>query len=151
MRATDDRGETLIEVLITVVLMGIGVAGVLFGLTAGVRGSRSTQVTADGRAALVAAVEQLQATSYVPCAGVTGYNPALGVVILPQNTGGSNVAPAVTVTAISYWTTDPATNLQGFSGTDCSYDNTASASSRMQRITLMAASDEKLTIVKRAP
>ena len=152
MRRRTDAGETLVEVLITLVLVGIGVSAVLTALMTGIRGSRSTQSTTDARAVLVAAAEQVEAATYVPCAGLTGYNASLASPAAPRNNDGTNVsASSVSVSAISYWSTT-AGGAQGFSATDCSYENTAGAISRLQRLTLQSSSsDEMLTIIKRAP
>lgn len=151
MATAQDDGETLIEILVTLMLVGIGVAAVLGALMTGFRGSRSTQLTADGRATLVAAAEQIQAADYVPCAGLNGYNNAIAVAVAPKNSDGTNVSTTtVTVRKIAYWT-----GAQGFADSTvvaaCAYENTAGAVSRLQRITLQASSDENLTIVKKAP
>ena len=149
MLYNDDGGETLLEVLITLMLVGIGVAGVLAALMTGLQGSRSTQATTDSRALLVAAAEQLQAAPYVGCAGPTGYAAALASAFTSKAADGTNVSViTVKLSAIDFWGANAAGSL-AFSS-DCAYDNIAGAQGRLQRITLQTTSDESLTIVKKA-
>lgn len=146
---TSDEGFTLVEVLVTLVLVGIGVSGVLAALMTGVRGSKATAGMADARALLNAAAEQVQAAPYAPCAGTGGYASALTSASKASNSDGSNVASQTLSVSIAYWSVSSA-GVPGFSTSDCSYDSSG-ASGRLQRITLTSQTDEQLTIVKRAP
>ena len=68
---SNSNGETLLEVLITVMIVGIGVTGVLFGILTTASGSTSSQHYADTREELTAAAARIQAAPYQP-AGSSG-------------------------------------------------------------------------------
>jgi Tfp pilus assembly protein PilV len=159
------RGETLLEVLITVMVVGVGVVGVLFGILAAASGSTASQSYADVRETLAAASARIQAAAYQPAsasgscdtAPASAYTAALSGITAPKNIDGSNAAAKPTVLRIDYWTgsgflSGSSTYLDpDGSGTvpGCFYDRNSGAS-HMQRITLQRGT-EKLTIVKRQP
>lgn len=145
MSDTDVSGFSLVEVLVSIVLLGIGVTAVMTGMITASRGSGDTRGLVDQRQVLLSAADRLLAAGYAPCAGADPAGPyagTLATVVLP-NSNGANVSANVQVFRVDYW-----------DGTDrfvtsCTYDSTAGARSRMQRLTLRTDSDS-LVIVKRA-
>ena len=148
-----ERGFTLVEVLITVVLLSIGVTTLLTGMVTAATASRNDRELADHRQVLLSSAERILASSYVRCADRAGGDPTNAVgsrqpyavqraAVTAANDSGTNVAAPVEVLRVDYW------NGNIFD-TPCSYDATSSAGlSRMQRITLKAGA-ESLVIVKR--
>lgn len=164
-------GFTLIEVLITVVIVGIGVAGLMAGILTAASGAGASQKYADQRQQLAAAAERIQAAAYQPASSsgcdtlpMNAYTAAIGSVTAPTNSSGTaNTAPKPTIKGIWYWNgatfidgahtyadpTDPSVPPAQVPG--CFYDYHP-GTSHMQRITLMNPGDtEELTFVKRQP
>jgi type II secretory pathway pseudopilin PulG len=77
----DERGETLVETLMTVAILGIAVLGLIGGLVMAVRASDQHHKEADGNAVLTAAAESVvdnNRNPYQTCAhplDPTGQNP----------------------------------------------------------------------------
>lgn len=96
----DDAGETLIELLVAVVVIGIATTAVLGGLVVAVDSSALARNESRVQAALRSWAEQLSAVGdtgayrYVPCAAPSAF-PAPDVV--PSGF-------TATVTAVEYWT-----------------------------------------------
>lgn len=146
MRAARNQGGfSLLEVLMTVVLLGIGITALLGGLGTAATSARGAQSHADYRALLYSTAEAIAAAVYSPCAGVglpdTAYTAARAIAV---PTTGSDAAERPAVTAIDYWDgtrfVTPCTSS--------SYDRAAAVGSQMQRLTLHV-SGEYLTIIKR--
>lgn len=140
-----EEGFTLIEVLITIVIMSIGVTALLTGLLTASRSSASTRGFADSRQVLLSTAERIGAASYAPCSGSAAggaYAAARAAVTLPAN-GATNVATGVDVARIDYWDGSAFTS-------SCTYDNDSTSQGRMQRLTLVVGS-ESVVFVKRAP
>lgn len=79
-RATGDRGDSLIEILITIVIIGIAFTAILAGFGTSIKASGLHEDLADSQAAVRNAAEQLKASTYVPCAGVgvvSNYSPTV--------------------------------------------------------------------------
>jgi prepilin-type N-terminal cleavage/methylation domain-containing protein len=99
-RPTGDRGETLIEVLVAVMIMGVGVVVLLGGLGTSIRMSALHRHQASATTYLRAYAEAVQAavdrapTAYVPCAGLGSYG---GV----YTTGDTDYTPRVL--SVRYW------------------------------------------------
>lgn len=163
--ASTTAGETLLEVLITVMVVGVGVVGILFGILSAASGSTASQAFADSREQLAAASARIQAAAYQPAsasgscdtAPIAAYTAALSGITAPKRTDGTAAAVKPTILRIAYWTGSSflggaSTYLDpDGSGTvpGCFYDR-SSGSSHMQRITLKQGNDQ-LTIVKRQP
>lgn len=81
--ATGDRGDSLIEILITIVIMGIAFTAILGGFGTSIKASGLHEDLADSQAAVRNAAEQLKASAYVPCAGV-GVTPNYSATV-PAN------------------------------------------------------------------
>ena len=140
-RFQGESGDTLVEVLMAVVIMGIAFVGLLAGLGTAIRLSATHRGQSSADVVLVSAAESVKSQTYVPCPGLTtsSYNPTLGVT-LPSGWSASNV----TITSVKGWNgsafgTFPATDLD------------------LQLITIRAtspdnqASVETVDVVKRDP
>jgi prepilin-type N-terminal cleavage/methylation domain-containing protein len=137
----DDRGETLIELLVAIMIMGVGVVVLLGGLATSIRMSALHREQALAGAQVRAYAEAIETTvaaspsSYVVCAGTATY----GATYVPGPTYTARV------TAVRYWdgsafvtTCAPATD------------------SGVQQLTLSVSSadgfvDETLVVVIRKP
>lgn len=146
----DDQGFTLIEVLLTIILMGIGVTALLTGLTTAAKSTRGNQDLADTRSLVYAAAEAVTAATYQGCAGSgtpsNAYAAAITGVVPPQSKTGTDKAVLATVERVFWWTGTAFSEAT----TDCTYDNASSSLSRLQRITVSAGPDS-LTFIKRGP
>ena len=140
-RRADDRGETLIELILAIVIMGITVAGVMGGLFAAVHVSdvHRKQATAGASARDYAeAVEAfITAGGYVECAGSSAYAPAAVGFGVPAGF-------SATVSAVAFWDRTSRTF-----GTSCS-------SAGLERVTVRVASadgaaTEQSVVVVRKP
>jgi Tfp pilus assembly protein PilV len=138
----DDGGETLIELLVAVVVIGIAVTGILGALVIAVDSSALARNQARVQASLGSWAEQLTAVGdtggypYVPCAGASAF-PAPAV--MPSGF-------TATVTTVEYWT---GSAWAGTCGTDAG----------VQRVTLRVTAPgqvwstvtESLRVVVRRP
>lgn len=141
-----DGGFTLIEVLITTVILSIGVTAVLTGMFAATKAAGADRVFADDRAVLLATAEGILAAPYIACAGTAAggaYAAERAAVEVPA-TSGADLATRAVIGQIDYW--DGVTSYSS----SCAYDNAFGAKSRSQRIKLVAGT-ESLFLVKRAP
>jgi Tfp pilus assembly protein PilE len=103
-RITDDRGESLVELLITIVIMGITVVAVMGGFLTSITMSdvHRKQATVGGLARDYAErVERfVSGTGYAACAGTSAY--AAGTVGFALPTDYSSYTAQVT--SVRYWT-----------------------------------------------
>jgi Tfp pilus assembly protein PilV len=129
--ARDQRGTTLVEILITITIIGIGFVAVLGAIAVFHRSTGTQRGTATNDSAVRTYAEQLQAAPYSDCA--SAYN---GV------SAPSGFTPTVVV---SYWSGDAA----GTYSSNCSGDR---GTQRLQ-VTLTDAGGRADTIyvVKRKP
>jgi Tfp pilus assembly protein PilV len=160
-RAGGQRGESLIEVLMTVSIVGLGVVAIVTAVGATVRLSGTSRVGTHADQLLVRYAENLTSVPYQPCtSGTTPYTAAATSAIPSTNlpdgatTGAPGTAAArpdafeLSITSIGYWNADlsPAT----FATTCPSVDPGS------QELTLRVHAgdgsfDRTLMIVKRAP
>lgn len=140
-RGADDRGESLVELLITVVIMGITVVAVMGGLLTSIQLSdvHRKQATsgADARSYAELIDRYVAAGNYVECAGPSAYAPAT-VGFTPPTGYQASVAK------VEYWDASNRT----FSG-PCS-------SAGLERVTVQVASPdaraaEQAVVVVRKP
>jgi type II secretory pathway pseudopilin PulG len=109
-----DAGETLTELLVTVVILGISTAGIVFGLGTAVKATTLNRQQAVAQNALRSWAEQIGAGAYTACAPASDF-----AVPSPALPTGLTAA----VTAVQYW------NGATFAGT-CGTDT------GIQRVTL---------------
>ena len=132
-----DVGESLVEILVTVVILGIATSGLSAALLTTVKASNTQRQQVLARAALRSWAEQISAAAYVPCA-VPGSFPT------PSPTLPNGYTAAVT--GVYYWN---GTSFAGSCGTD------AGAQALTLRITapngLSPALAQTLSIVVRKP
>lgn len=147
-RGATDRGSGLIEILVAVVLLGLGAAGTLTALTVAIRGSGQAARLSSARRWLISAADYV-ASDAVPRVACTSGEPAVRSAYQSAAQSVSSARPAgwsassITVdAAVLFW-----------NGT--SYGTTCYESSglRLQLITLRATSPtggqtETLTLVK---
>jgi type II secretory pathway pseudopilin PulG len=67
-RQSDERGETLMEILVALVVLSVGVIALMGGLGIAVFGSSLHRNQSDADAALVMGLETVKARNFVPCA-----------------------------------------------------------------------------------
>ena len=98
-RAKSEQGDTLIEILIAVTILGIAFVGILAGLATALRLSGSQRGRANADVVLVSAADSVRNQTYVSCptASASSYSPSSGVT-LPAGWSASNV----TVSAIKF-------------------------------------------------
>ena len=111
-RSEGERGDTLAEVLMTVVIVGIAFTGILAGLGTAINLSGIDRSDANLRTVIVSASESVKQQTYVPCPGATtsSYDPTSGVT-LPSGWSASNVV----VTQIYGWNGSAFTSCSGLS------------------------------------
>jgi len=99
-RVRSERGDTLVEVLMTIVIIGIAFTGILAGLATASRVSGIHRAQANADVVLSNAAESVKKQTYVACplVDVTSYSPTSGVT-LPTGWSASNV----TITSIQKW------------------------------------------------
>lgn len=145
-----DSGMTLIEVLIAVVILGLGAVVLMTGLMTASAGSGSTRDHADSRALLASVAEELDAAEYTGCADPlslpSAYASALAAATRPGTMAGdaTGAAEPVTVVDVDVWS--GSTFVERSDTAACAYDQGTGAS-RMQRIVLRHAADS-LTVIK---
>jgi type II secretory pathway pseudopilin PulG len=146
-RARRERGESLVELLITIVIMSIAVVAVVGALAVSIRISDIHRKQATAGAAVRAFAEALQARvaagGYVPCADPATAYPLTGPN--PVYTAPTGYAASYPSDAAAYWSP----SAQAFQST-CTSD------SGVQRISLRVESDdhsaaETLDVVLRLP
>lgn len=150
-RSFGDDGISLVELLVTIVLLGVGVTALLVALLNTIRSSDTHRQQAQVSSVLNAAAESLVdpvATPYQNCATATNpvYRDAFtpGRISYPTDTANWGSANVQIVAPILYWGGDAY-------GTTC-FDTVSTA--RLQQITLEVTSpngraSQRLTVVKR--
>jgi prepilin-type N-terminal cleavage/methylation domain-containing protein len=148
-RSPGERGETLVELLVAMVIMGIAVVAIVFGLATSVLMSdvhrKQTQANVSVRdyaEALQDAVATSQ-SNYVGCATPADYGPATAKI---TNTGFSTPSGyTASVVSVAYW-----------DGTSQFVATCPASDTGLQQITLRVSSNdtratESLTVVLRIP
>jgi type II secretory pathway pseudopilin PulG len=151
-RLAADRGESLIEILVAMLIMGIVVVAVMGGLLTSVKVSdihrKQATAGADVRSYVEGVKRAVAAGGYKPCAASSDYLPVPGTaaaaVHFVPHTGFT-----ASVVKVEYWTdTGP--------GTPWSWASSCSPDWGLQRVTLQVQSDdgratEQSVVVLRAP
>ena len=151
-----DRGSSLIEVVITVALMGIVVSGVLAAMWSAIRLSRFSDDQAKVEAVLGSAADRLANYAYIPCPTNNsngGYLPiiqaAAGTVDWPTS--------SVALTGMYFWNPTSVSSgtwitTNGLSGAECNETASLTTARTLQRITFMVTSpsgySKSLEVVK---
>ena len=164
--APSDEGFTLIEILVTLVIMGISISAIMAGLFVATRGSGDTRTAADASAILTATAEQIERAPYEPCptSTTTAYATPRAAAAPPADPV-STASPA-SVANLSVWDGDsfvapvptvaPTASPQACTVESLTWVPTASptpsigGATKMQRITLQHG-DDSLTFIKRGP
>lgn len=143
--ATNERGETLIELMITVVLLGILATGIVAALGTNIRVSDFDAKLAGSEAVLRSYAQAWQNTPYLPCtssANPYGTNPPNGFTAPSGYT-------AALVVPVSVWDgTSGATSPAVFK--TCPATDTGLQSLSL-RVTPAQGAAQTLTILKRKP
>jgi Tfp pilus assembly protein PilV len=100
-----DGGETLIEVVISIAIMGIAFVALMGGMLTAVSMSGLHRQQADVQLQLVSALEQVKAALYVPCAGNTTYSPPSGVTETVEYWNGVDFGTTCFEDLVSYYRT----------------------------------------------
>lgn len=103
----DDRGDSLIEILVAVVIMGIAFAAIIGGFGVSIKGSSVHEDLADAQRQVRNAAEQIKAATFTGCAGVgvvsnytatadSGFHVDVSIPLIWDNSSGSYVTATVT-------------------------------------------------------
>jgi hypothetical protein len=140
-RLTSERGDTLVEILIAVAILGIAFAGILAGLATAISLSGRQRGQASADIVLVSSADSVKNQAYVSCPTVSAssYSATSGVT-LPAGWAASNL----TITAFKSW------NGTTWSATCPATDK------NVQLVTITASapdgkSSESVDVVKRRP
>jgi type II secretory pathway pseudopilin PulG len=159
--ARRDTGETLVELLVAVVVMGIAAAALVGGIATSITMSDIHHKQATAGTAVRDYAEALQnaiATNakYTPCASASAYAASAIGYTAPAGYTAQVVAP----NGVAYWedaTTSPTMSPGGFATTcPTKVNGVANNDSGLQKISLQVASNdaratETLTIIIRKP
>ena len=109
-RATErrhlDGGFTLIEVLISVAILGLGFVALLGTLGVAYSGSHSFRDQSDAKTVVISAAERVKSVAYVPCAVAADYVATARLVgnEYPSSWGTQAAAQnQINVTKVRYW------------------------------------------------
>lgn len=130
-----EAGETLVEVLVALILLGVLSLGVLVGFSSVVVAGNVDRVSSTNAAVARNAIAELAAAPYVNCGSAATYDAAL------QAAYAVPAGSAVHVTAVEYWTL--ASNPPTFHAGSCSAaatPRTAGGDSGLERLTITATS-----------
>jgi len=108
-RRLRDRGNTLPELLVAIVLMGFAFSAVIAGLQVVIKSSSTSDDQAKVEAVLTSAADRLSSWSYLPCPGVNG-EEYLPIVEAARAAVDWNDA-AVEITDVKFW--DPSLGQAG--------------------------------------
>lgn len=144
-RRGNQRGDSLIEVLVVIFVMGLLFPAAAMGLMTVMKVSSETHVSQRLNAGAASYVETLKDTSYVDCAGVTSYSASADLWTPPPSN-----PMTVEITGVEHWS-----QAKGeFVSEDDADDPCPETDQGSQRITVeLSASDGEATmqVVKRDP
>lgn len=109
MHRHQDDGNSLIEVLISIAIMGITVVAILAALATQLKGTRVHRDQSNGQAVLTSASEKVQSTAFIDCnpapsAPATAYTNAARTAILPNDWVSQGYTPtSALTTTVSNW------------------------------------------------
>lgn len=133
-----DRGMTLVEILVTIVLLGGMVTVIMDGMWTSIRVSRMSDDQAKVEAVLGSAADRLANYAYLPCPQLNdGYEP-----IIQSASGSVNWATStVSIVAIQFW--DPTmagANKWQSANLACNDASGLTTSKTLQRVTIQVIS-----------
>ena len=149
-----ESGETLVELMVTILLLGVGIAGILGGILVLTKVAGTATTTTSANAAAQAYAEFLQQPydgaghpTYVPCATVSPPSYPTPVGAGTTTTSTPYAAPPLpggftaTITRIRYWTGPPANTPPSTWPPQLTWQNTCPATDRgIQEITVVVTS-----------
>lgn len=140
-RLRAEEGVTLIELLVTIAILGTAFVTLVGGMTTAVIASDIHRKEATAGAAVRSYAEDVKAATYVSCATASSYAPAAVSYSAPTSFTAS-------VTGVAYWVPSPSDPNTGSFATTCSTDR------GVQRLTLQVVSadqraTELVTVLKR--
>ncbi len=138
--AARDAGTTLIEILVTIVLLGGMVGVIMDGMWTSIRVSRMSDDQAKVEAVLGSAADRLANYAYLPCPQLNdGYEP-----IIQSASGAVNWATStVSVVNIEFWDpTMPGANKWQGANLACNDAAGLTTSKTLQRITIQVVSPQ---------
>jgi prepilin-type N-terminal cleavage/methylation domain-containing protein len=147
-RLRGDAGVTLIELLVTVVILGVVFVAVLGGMATGMVVSDLHRKQATAETIIRSYAEAVKAASYTVCAGTAAYAASAVGYSVPT---GLRPTYAVSVTAVKYWQPGGSTgSFVSSLGTCPGSDNS------LQSVALRVSStdgrdSESMQVVKRKP
>lgn len=146
-RAPGDAGESLLEVILSIALMGLAFTASLGAMQLGLIGSQVHRSHATAETVLLRAVEKLKAeTAYTPCAVANDASYLPDAQSVASASGWD--ATTVSIPSVEYW------NGAGFQSSGCSGLEAVATILRMQLITVQVTSPdgdavESMSFVKR--
>ena len=147
-RLRGDAGVTLVELLVTVVILGVDFVAILGGMATGMVVSDLHRKQATSETIIRSYAEAVKAAPYAVCAGTAAYAALAVGYSVPA---GLRPTYAVSVTAVSYW------QPGGSTGSFVSSLGTCPGSDNgLQSVTLRVSSSdgrdsESMQVVKRKP
>lgn len=151
--ARDERGETLIEIILAISVLSIIAIAAFSGLTTATTVSAAQRTSARNETILRSAAEQLQnpALAYVPRAGCSGAG-TYSLPSLPSTPSGY----VVSIATVTFWT-GASTTPSATAGVqfDSTCPASATADKGLQQVTLQVTTPQgttdRLDVVKRRP
>ena len=149
-----EAGDTLIELLVTVVLMSVAVVAIIGGIAAAVELSGLHRSQADVSAALVSTSEYLKAQQYVPCCTTTGSAPCTTTGAVDTVTGDLSTftstygqiegdVPNPTVTQVTDLSGDSCDNLPTDPGIEMIWLQATSSSGKTSETQFVVKADNR--------
>lgn len=137
---SSDSGESLLEVLLAIAIIGIAFAAVLAGLGTAVTTSGINREQADDTAYVRAIAERIEAAPFTSCATASDYELALAGTSMPSGTPAiASPSGSTRSLSVAYWngTTfgmpcTPATDLHRITVTTIPQDGRATAPQPLQ-------------------
>lgn len=150
-------GFSLVEVLIAVVILGLGVTALLGAFGVAFSGSHSFRNQSDAKTVAISAAERVQSVAYVDCATTGDYLSTARLVggEYPSDWGTQAEAQSrIIVQAVRYWNGAAFVDNATYSRTTCLAN--PSTYLKLQQIVIAATSPgdratEVIAVVKRGP
>lgn len=140
--ARSEAGTTLVELLVTVAIMGIAVVSIVAAMGTSILGTDHHRKQAQAQTVLLSAIDAVKSQStnaYQSCATAATYAPAAGVTLPAGWT-----ASVISISSVTYW------NGSAFAAAPCAPD-TKLQLVRVQVATPDGRATEFASVVKRNP